>query len=93
MSRGTESMGFFAWIREGVRRAVLLGFSDAVTQIGTRTADEDLSPHLAVALQQSLAAVEGADSASAKIAGPSTGPVGTRKRLGRSLDQIRDSAS
>ncbi|MBX7168863.1 MAG: hypothetical protein K1X74_21180 [Pirellulales bacterium] len=28
-------MNFYAWIREGVRRAVLLGVSDAVDQLGT----------------------------------------------------------
>jgi len=78
-------MGFFHWIREGVRQAVLLGVSDAVTEIGNRRPDEDLGEHLATTLRQNLAVeVEAKPGATAMPAGP-------RKRLGKSLDQIRDS--
>lgn len=78
-------IGFFSWLREGVRRAVLLGFSDAVSEIGTRSADEDLSPQMAARLQQSLA-LEGAD----RNALPATAAVapGARKRLGKGLEQL-----
>ena len=77
-----QSIGFFAWLREGVRRAVLLGFSDAITQIGTRNEGEDLSPQLAETLQRGIAWEE----ARPALAGPN--PSG-RKRLGKSLHEIR----
>jgi hypothetical protein len=77
-----QSIGFFAWLREGVRRAVLLGFSDAITQIGTRNEGEDLSPELAATLQRGIAWEE----ARPALAGPN--PSG-RKRLGKSLHEIR----
>ncbi len=61
-----QTLGFFAWLREGVRRAVLLGFSDAVSQIGSRNEGEDLSPQLAATLQRGIAWEE----ARPAIAGP-----------------------
>jgi hypothetical protein len=83
-------MGFFAWIREGVRQAVLMGVSDAVTEIGNRRSDEDLGEHLATTLRQALPLDPEAKSASAAaVAGASAGPG--RKRLGKSLEQIRES--
>ena len=45
-------MGLFIWIREGVRRAVVLGFSDAVAEIGERHDGEDLGEQLANTLRQ-----------------------------------------
>ena len=78
-------MGFFAWLREGVRRAVLLGFSDAVEEIGKRASGEDLSPQLALALREGIAIP--CDDAQPKLPAPRQG----RKRLGRSLEQIRES--
>jgi hypothetical protein len=78
-------MGFFHWIREGVRQAVLLGVSDAVTEIGNRQPDEDLGEHLAAALRQNLTVETETKPASASM------PAGGRKRLGKSLDQIRES--
>ncbi|HEV3417661.1 MAG TPA: hypothetical protein VG056_12630 [Pirellulales bacterium] len=78
-------MGFFVWIREGVRRAVLLGFSDAVTQIGDRQEGEDLGQHLAASLRQGLSVEADGKTATATIAAPSG-----RKRLGKSLEQIRN---
>lgn len=85
-------MGFFAFIREGVRRSVLLGFSDAVAELGNRRPGEELNEHLATALRQSIAI----DAPSGEIAG-AAGAVGAiataaapRKRLGKSLEQIRE---
>ncbi len=80
-------MGFFAWIREGVRQAVLMGVSDAVTEIGNRRGDEDLGAHLATTLRQALPIDTEPKAASATaVAGAGPG----RKRLGKSLEQIRD---
>lgn len=79
-------MGFFAWIREGVRRAVLLGFTDAVEEIGKRSPDEDLSPQMAASLREKLA-VPVESAATPKLA--ANNRTGGRKRLGRSLEQIQ----
>ncbi len=78
-------MGFFIWIREGVRRAVLLGFSDAITEIGQRQDGEELGEQLALTLQQSAAIESPKAGATATLA-----PPPGRKRLGKSLEQIRN---
>ena len=45
--------GVFGWIRESVRRSVLLGFSDAVEQIGgAADGNEELHPQLAAVLRR-----------------------------------------
>lgn len=85
-------MGFFAWIREGVRRAVLMGFSDAVEEIGKRTADDDLSPQMAMALRESVA-IEVQPASQPKLVAAASGARPARKRLGRSLEQIREGAA
>ena len=77
-------MGFFAWLREGVRRAVLLGFSDAVEEIGKRAPGEDLSPQFAMALREGIGGP--IENSQPKLNAARTG----RKRLGRTLDQIRE---
>ena len=74
-------MGFFAWLREGVRRAVLMGFSDAISEIGNRNEAEELGPQLAAAWQQGI--TEPGRAAMPAISAPSG-----RKRLGKSLAQI-----
>ena len=79
-------MGFFAWLREGVRRAVLLGFSDAITEIGNRSATDELGPQLAATWQQGLLPEH------SNISLPSSVSPGGRKRLGKSLAQIREAA-
>jgi hypothetical protein len=82
-------MGFFAFIREGVRRSVLLGFSDAVAELGNRQPGEDLGEHLAATLRQGIAldtsVSEPVGTAAAVAAGSPP-----RKRLGKSLEQIRE---
>ncbi|MGC4001677.1 MAG: hypothetical protein QM811_00365 [Pirellulales bacterium] len=85
-----NGLGFFAWLREGVRRAVLMGFSDAIAEVGNRNADEDLSPHLADHLQQSLI-VEQSGERTPLLAASGTAP-GARKRLGKGLDQLQTAA-
>ena len=78
-----SNVGVFAWIREGVRRAVLLGFSDAVEQIGTADDKDALHPQLQSLLR------DAPRRAASEARGPE--PVVTRserKRLGRSLGQL-----
>jgi len=75
--------GVFHWIREGVRRSVLLGFSDAVEQLGVPSDANDLNPQLLSVLRQTGA------PALENSAGGQPAPR-ERRRLGRSLDQLRD---
>jgi hypothetical protein len=82
----SSNMGVFHWIRDAVRRSVLLGFSDAVEQLGGAAgADESLHPQLAAVLRESAAPAI-AQSATATLQ-PS--PQQKPKRLGRSLEQFR----
>ena len=72
-------MNFFEWIRSGVSRAVLLGVSDAVEQIGTPADDDDMSQRLLEVLRT------GDSGAGPKRLGSSP----KRKKLGRTLLQIQ----
>ena len=89
-----NNMNFFGWIRDGVRQSVLLGVSDAVEQLGTPTAIEELHPSVAGFLK-----VDGLSSASPKLTHASGG-VGpgnasntkSRRRLGKSLKDIGPTA-
>ena len=80
-----NNMGVFAWIRESVRRSVLLGFSDAVEQLGVATdGNEQIHPQLAAVLREAAAPTlaQGAPSLA-------TAERPKRTRLGRSLDPLR----
>lgn len=72
----------FSWIREGVKRSVILGVSDAVEAIGTTHDDDKVQERLGL-----LLAVPGAEAEPALAGG-----AVKRKRLGRSLRDF-DSAS
>lgn len=67
---------FFGWLRDGVRRSVLLGVSDAVEEIGSPEGTDE--PGFVFESLQL-----GAKNATKKVAGKST-----RKRLGKSLKDI-----
>ncbi len=76
-------MNFFSWIRDGVRHAVLLGVSDAVNDIGTPPEGDDIGQRLLQALR----------SGQPTITAESTSHERTsRKKLGRSLEQIQATA-
>lgn len=83
------NLGVFDWLREGVRRSILLGVSDAFEQIGTTDATAELHPQLAGVLRNTAprALEAAAESASRTLSKPE------RRRLGRSLDQIRSTAN
>ena len=68
-------MNFFEWIRDSVRRAVLLGVSDAVEDLGTPNDAEDTR-------QKLLTVLRGGDTASRPRGGGAK-----RKKLGRPLSQ------
>ena len=78
-------MNVYAWIREGVKQAVLLGFSDAVEQIGVPEANEQANNQLL-----SVFRGMGVTPAAAAIPSSSSRPSGAKRRLGRSLDQLAD---
>jgi len=80
-------MGFFAWVREGVRQSVLLGVSDAAEQLGIPGDDEAATQDFIASLRQSepLAAIESSSS-------PRSGSS-RRRRLGRSLKDEASTAS
>jgi len=69
------NVNFFEWIREGVRKSVLLGFSDAIEQIGVPNDSEQVHPNLANLLQEKSKPRKG-------------GRSNSRKRLGKSLKDM-----
>jgi hypothetical protein len=75
-------MNFFHWIRDGVRQAVLLGVSDAVTDLGKPSEDDDISHRLLEVIRnprQALTDERGDDGA---------GGV-KRRKLGRGLQEVQ----
>lgn len=81
-----SKLGFYGWIRENVRRAVLLGFSDAVEQLGLPNQQEEISPQLLAVLRPTKPLLS-TDSPKPASAG------GGRKRLGQTLEQIQQRAA
>ena len=79
-------MSFFHWVREGVRQAVVLGFADAIEDVGTRSRDEDFGASLAQSLRERLAV-----SAEPTVI-ESSGSAKGRRRLGRSLEAMQKAA-
>jgi hypothetical protein len=79
-----SNLGVFGWIRESVKRSVLLGFSDAVEQLGNAADPSDpIHPQLAAVLRQAAPPLALAEA-------PQQRPnKSERKRLGRSLEQLR----
>ncbi len=89
-----NNMNFFGWIRDGVRQSVLLGVSDAIEQLGTPAAAEDLHPSVSGFLHLDRGASE-APRLAGNSAGTGTGSGnngGQRKRLGKSLKDIGQEA-
>ena len=76
-------MNFFLWIRESVKRAVLLGVSDAMEHIGPPTEGDENTQKLLSSLREHVA-LEAEPAMPTSAAG--------RKRLGRSLNQIQAQA-
>ena len=88
-----NNMNFFGWIRDGVRQSVLLGVSDAVEQLGTPAAIEELHPSVAGFLK-----VDGSNTGAPKLThatGSGVSPTNhskSRRRLGKSLKEIGPNA-
>jgi hypothetical protein len=75
-------MNLFVWIRESVKRAVLLGVCDAMEEIGTAGEGDENGQKLLTSLRQTVAL---------EIKQPESAGTG-RKRLGKSLEQIQATA-
>ena len=71
------NMNFFEWIRTSVRQSVLLGFSDAVEQLGLPSEDDEVSPTMTALLNN-----DAAKKTKKKPRG------GGRKRLGKTLKDM-----
>jgi hypothetical protein len=80
-------MSFFHWVREGVRQAVVLGFADAIEDVGTRSREEDFGATLAQSLRERLAVT----AEPTVIESSAAGSKG-RRRLGRSLEAMQKAA-
>ena len=84
-----NNMNFFGWIRDGVRQSVLLGVSDAIEQLGTPAATEELHPSVAGFLHQEATGSSPRLTASGSATGGSSSSGGgQRKRLGKSLKDM-----
>ena len=78
-------MNFFTWIRDGVRHAVLLGVSDAVSDIGTPVQGVDIGRRLLEKVRTSPTPMI--------TETPPTQDRSQRKKLGRSLEQLQTGAA
>lgn len=76
----------FNWIREGVRRSVMLGVADAMDSVGTPPTSQDLQK----SLQNFRARIDTPFEPAATVAGNLATATGgaPRKRLGRTLKDI-----
>lgn len=72
-------LGFFDWIREGVRQSVLLGLADAASHIAAPEEVEQLNERFLATIEQRSIEQQNEQKGSRR-----------RKALGRSLSQIVD---
>ncbi|MDO4585899.1 MAG: hypothetical protein Q4C95_01230 [Planctomycetia bacterium] len=71
---------FFQWIREGVKRSVLLGVSDAVQQMGM--------PHDEASNKDKILSFLQDETSSTTRRRLSSSTSGTTRKLGRSINDI-----
>jgi hypothetical protein len=71
----------FHWIREGVRRSVMLGVADAIESVGSPATGEDLHK----SLQHFRSRI---DAPTDKPVSGGNASAGVRKRLGRTLKDL-----
>ena len=80
-------MGFYSWVRENVKQAVLLGFSDAIEHLGMPESGE-VNQNLLSALRETSGSRLTVDVAKqTKLAPPAPA---ARKRLGKSFEELRE---
>jgi hypothetical protein len=76
----------FNWIREAVRRSVMLGVADAMESVGTPSSSQDLQASLQSFRARIESPLETAASIGSNLVSPASGA--SRKRLGRTLKDI-----
>lgn len=76
------NFNFFDWIRDGVKRSVLLGVSDAVQTMGMPQEEESSKDKILSFLQ------DGTQGASSRRKVPSSANSSGQKKLGRSINDI-----
>jgi hypothetical protein len=79
----------FNWIREGVKRSVMLGVADAIEEVGAPANSPELQASLNNFLTRTEAPLEGI-AATATVGGDKSAG---RKRLGRSLKDMGSAKS
>ncbi len=87
------NVNFFEWMRDGVRQSVLLGVSDAIEQLGTPADSDEIHPGVAAFLHSDKTEETKKVGTSAVSGSGASGSGGNRKRLGRSLKDIDQSAA
>ncbi|MDR1957511.1 MAG: hypothetical protein LBQ54_00405 [Planctomycetaceae bacterium] len=82
------NFNFFDWVRDGVKRSVLLGVSDAVETMGMPTDEESSKDKILSFLQDGSAATK-------QVAAPAMRrrlPSAPARKLGRSITEIHTPA-
>ncbi|MBQ6829361.1 MAG: hypothetical protein IJO46_15230 [Thermoguttaceae bacterium] len=74
---------FFEWIREGVKRSVLMGVSDAVEQMGAPH-EPEVARDKIMAFLQSDAPAETPTASKRRVSSSASG----QRKLGRSISEI-----
>ena len=80
------NFNFFDWVRDGVKRSVLLGVSDAVETIGMPTDQESSKDKILSFLQDDTAKLEVSATQRRRL------PSGPARKLGRSISEIHTPA-
>lgn len=78
-------LNFFQWLRDSIRRTVLLGVSDAMQSLGTPDDDDTVHPQVAALLAGDQEAAPKTTRSRATTRG---GNTNSRKRLGKSLKDL-----
>ncbi|MGL4594030.1 MAG: hypothetical protein ACRCUY_04790 [Thermoguttaceae bacterium] len=78
------NFNFFDWVRDGVKRSVLLGVSDAVQTMGMPHDEEASKERILSFLQDD----SGNGVQRRRVSGLPSGPSATAKKLGRSINDI-----
>ena len=81
------NMNFFQWLRDGVRQSVIMGVSDAVEQIGVPEEDQVVNPQVAALLAEPVVSTTAAKRKRV------TNTTASRKRLGKSLQEMDEAAA
>ena len=81
------NFNFFDWIRDGVKRSVLMGVTDAVETMGMPADEESTKDKILSFLQSDEPEKLAASPARRRLPGTSGGPP---RKLGRSIAEIHE---